>query len=137
MRQTVDGQFGHGDRQRRLRRDFCGKPHRGIERLARIGHFFHQPPFVGFRRRDALVGQDHRLLGAGRSDQMQHARDALPAHVHAEPDLGHPQMGVAAHDAKVECHRQRHAAADAKAFDGADGDLLHLLPGPGQPRSEF
>ena len=24
-----------------------------------------------------------------------------------------------------------------KPFDGADGDLLHLLPGAGQPRSEF
>ena len=68
---------------------------------------------------------------------MQHARNALPAHVHAEPDLGHPQMGVAGHDAKIQRHRQRDAAADAKTLDGADGDLLHLLPGAGEPRSQL
>src|SRR5205823_5601095 len=32
---------------------------------------------------------------------------------------------------------QRHAAADTKAFDGADGDLLQVLPGPRQPRPEL
>ena len=64
-----------------------------------------------------------------RSDQMQHARDALPAHVHAETDFGHADMRVPGHDAKIQRHRQCDAAADAKAFDGADGDLLHLLPG--------
>src|SRR5260221_3985465 len=46
-------------------------------------------------------------------------------------------MGVAAHDAEVQRHRQRHAAADAKTLDGADGDLLHFLPGAGEPRSQF
>src|ERR1700730_18193832 len=46
-------------------------------------------------------------------------------------------MRVAAHDAKVERHRQSHAATNAKPFDGADGDLLHLLPRAGQPRSEL
>jgi len=50
---------------------------------------------------------------------MQHARYALPAHVHAEPDLGHPQMGITGHDAEVQGDRQRDAAADAKTFDGA------------------
>ena len=92
---------------------------------------------MGFRDRDALVGQDHRLLGPRRSDQVQHARHALPAHVHAEPDFGHPHMRVASHHAKIQRYRQRNPAADAKALDGADGNLLHLLPGAGQPRSEF
>ena len=46
-------------------------------------------------------------------------------------------MGVAGHDAEIQRDRQRHAAADAKALDGADGDLLHLLPGPRQPRPEL
>ena len=46
-------------------------------------------------------------------------------------------MGVAGHHAKIQRHRERYAAADAKAFDGADGDLLHLLPGAAQPRSKF
>ena len=68
---------------------------------------------------------------------MQHARHALPAHVHAKADLGHAHVGVAGHDPEIQRHRQRHAAADAKTLDGADGDLLHLLPGPRQPRSEF
>ena len=30
-------------------------------------------------------------------------------------------MGVAGHDPKVQRDRQRHAATNAKAFDGADG----------------
>ena len=46
-------------------------------------------------------------------------------------------MGVSGHDPEIQRHRQSHAAADAKAFDGADRDLLHVLPGPRQPRSEF
>ncbi len=51
-----------------------------------------------------------------------------------KPDFGHPDMGVARYHAKIQRHRQRDAAADAKSFDGADGDLLHFLPGPRQPR---
>ena len=46
-------------------------------------------------------------------------------------------MGVAAHDAKVQRDRQGYAAADAEPLDGADGDLLHLVPGVGQPRSQL
>src|ERR1700688_4885674 len=46
-------------------------------------------------------------------------------------------MGVAGHDTKIQRHRERYAAADAKAFNGTDGDLLHLLPGAAEPRSEF
>ncbi|KAG5725443.1 hypothetical protein E4T56_gene2540, partial [Termitomyces sp. T112] len=88
-----------------------------------------RPPFVGFLRADALVGEDARLLGAGRPHQRQHARNTLPAHVHAEAYFRHPQMGIAAHDAEVEGHGQRHAATDAEPFDRADRDLLHLLPG--------
>jgi hypothetical protein len=95
------------------------------------------PPLVGLGSGYSLVGQDHGLLGAGRSHQVQHPWHALPAHVHAEPDLGHAHMGVSGHHAKVQRDRQRHAATDAKAFDGADGDLLHFLPCPRQPRSEF
>ena len=53
------------------------------------------------------------------------------------PISGTRMMGVAGHDAKIQRHRQRNAAADAKALDGADRDLLHLLPGAGQPRPEF
>src|ERR1700736_3637744 len=46
-------------------------------------------------------------------------------------------MGVAGHHTKIQRHRERYAAADAKALNGADGDLLHLLPGAAQPRPEF
>ena len=137
MRETIDGELGHGDRERRLGGDLCGKRHGGVEGLARIGHLLHQAPLVGLSRRDALVSQDHRLLGAGRADQMQHAWHALPAHVHAEADLGDAHMGIAPHDAEIECDRERHAAADAEPFDGADGDLLHVLPCAGQPRTQF
>ena len=68
---------------------------------------------------------------------MQHAGNALPAHIHAKADFGHADMGVAGHDPKVQRDRQRHAAANTEALDGADGNLLHLLPGAGQPRSQF
>jgi len=109
----------------------------GIECLAGIDHLLHQTPLKRLPGADALVGQDHGLLGAGGSDQMKHARDALPAHVHAEPDLGHPQMRVISHHAKIQRDRERHAAADTKALDRADGDLLHLLPGVAEPWPEF
>jgi len=46
-------------------------------------------------------------------------------------------MGVAGHHAKIQRHRERYAAADAKSLDGADGDLLHLLPGAAQTWSKF
>ena len=46
-------------------------------------------------------------------------------------------MGVAGHDAKIQRDRERDAAADTKPLDGADGDLLHLLPGPRKPRPEL
>jgi GGDEF domain-containing protein len=32
-------------------------------------------------------------------------------------------MAVAGHDPEIQRHCQRYAAADAKTFDGADGDL--------------
>ena len=108
-----------------------------VKGLAGIGHLLHQAPLIGLVGGDALVGQDHRLLGARRTHQVQHARHALPAHVHAEPDLGHAHMAAAAHDAEIERDRERDAAADTEALDGADGDLLHLLPGPGHARAEL
>jgi len=45
--------------------------------------------------------------------QMQHARDALPAHIHAETDFARG-CGVSGYDAKIQRYRQRDAAADAK-----------------------
>ena len=137
MRQPIDRQLGHGDGQRRLRGNFPGKHHSGIKGGARVGHLLHQAPFIRLRGADALVGQDHRLFGSSRSDQMQHAWNALPAHVHAEANLGHAQMGVAAHDPKIQRDRQRHAAADAKPLNGSDRDLLHFVPGLGQPRPQL
>jgi hypothetical protein len=53
------------------------------------------------------------------------------------PDLGDPDMGRTAHDAEVERDRERNAAADAEAFDRGDGDLVHLLPGAGEPGAEL
>src|ERR1700685_54328 len=32
---------------------------------------------------------------------------------------------------------RKSSATDAKSLDRADGDLLHLLPGPGQPRPQL
>jgi len=103
-----------------------------------IGDLLHQTPLIGFRCRDALVGQDHGLLGARRSDQVQHARHALPAHVHAEPDLGHPHMGVTRHDAEVERDCERKAAADRKSPSMASMAICSIsCQAPRQPRPEF
>ena len=64
VRKAVDRQLGHGDRQRRLGGYVGGERHRGIEGLAGIGHFFHQPPFISFGSGDALVGRNDRRLEA-------------------------------------------------------------------------
>jgi hypothetical protein len=68
--------------------------HGAIEGSAGFGHL-------------PLVGQDHRLLGPRRADQVDHTRHALPTHVHAKPDFGHPQVRVARHDPEIQSHRQR------------------------------
>src|SRR6186713_2215449 len=47
MRQAVDRQLGHRDRQRRLGGHLRGQRHRGVEGLAGIGHLLHQTPLVG------------------------------------------------------------------------------------------
>ena len=137
MGEAINGQLGHGDRERRLRGDFCRKRERGIEGVTGFGHLLHQTPLICVRGADALVGQDHGLFGSRRPDQVQHARNALPAHVHAETDFGYPQVRVAAHDAEVQRHRERDTAADAKTFNRADRDLLHVMPGLRHPRPQL
>ncbi len=78
-------------------RDLGGENHRRIEGLARLGQFFHEAPFVSLFSADALIGEDHRLFGSRRPHHMQHARNALPAHVHAESDFGNAHMCRPAH----------------------------------------
>src|SRR3954449_8872835 len=46
-------------------------------------------------------------------------------------------MRVTRHHPKIERHRQRNAATYTEPFDGADSDLLHLIPCLGQPRSKL
>src|SRR3954452_4828451 len=46
-------------------------------------------------------------------------------------------MGVARHHPKIERYGQRHAATYTESFYGADRDLLHVIPGLGQPRSKL
>src|SRR5260370_2115890 len=46
VRQAIDGELGHGDRQRRLLPGFCGQRPRGGERPAANGALLHQPPLV-------------------------------------------------------------------------------------------
>ena len=46
-------------------------------------------------------------------------------------------MRVGSHDAEVQCHGEREAAADAKTFNGSNRDLHHFLPSPGQTRAEL
>ena len=46
-------------------------------------------------------------------------------------------MRVGSHDAEVQCHGERDAAADAKTFNGSNRGLNHFLPSPGQTRAEL
>src|SRR5579859_8246159 len=64
MSKPVDGQLRHRNRDRRLPCDLLGERHGRVESLARLGHLLHQSPLIRFLRRDALIRQDHRLLGA-------------------------------------------------------------------------
>ena len=50
VRETIDGQLGHGDRQRRLRCHLCGQRHRSVESRARIDDLLHQAPLRRPRR---------------------------------------------------------------------------------------
>jgi hypothetical protein len=56
MRQPVDGELCHRDRDRRLRRNFGCKRHRCVKGFAGIAHLLHQSPLMGFLGRDAIVG---------------------------------------------------------------------------------
>ncbi len=136
MGETVDRRLAHAHRDGRLARDALGEGHRRGERLAVVHDVLDQPPVQCVGRADPVRGEDHRLFGAGRPHQRQHARDRAPAHVHAEFDLGNAEMRRAAAGAEVERHDQRRAAADAMAFDGGDGHLLHVLPGLAHLRSQ-
>ena len=103
----------HGDRNRGLPRDLFGERHRRLKRLAGSGHLIHQSPLMRFLGGNALVCQDHRLLGACGADQMQHPGHALPAHIHvfADKDGNIQPAGVKSQWERIKAEEKAERAA--------------------------
>src|SRR5690606_28303489 len=52
----------------------------------------------------------------------------VPAHVHAKRDFRQPEMSPSSGDAEIASSCERHATANAEAFDGGYRHLIERLP---------
>jgi hypothetical protein len=100
--QPIDGQFRHCDRDRRLPGNLLRERHGVSEGSSRFRELLDQSPLKRFLGADALISEDHRLLGPRRPYQVQHSRHALPTHIHPEPDLRNSHMSIVRHHTKIQ-----------------------------------
>jgi hypothetical protein len=84
------------------------------------GEFPSKTPIISLLPGNPLIGHDDGLFRACRPHQAQQPRDALPAHIHTDPNLRHADMCARRHDAEVQRDRAALGAdvAGTSVYDG-------------------